>query len=83
MGFSFLGFSCALGIFLGCVGSPGDFFGFCFLSSSDHPCHLKSELPCLGIRESPPPGHIYVWPGFHMIGTYDHSIVGGRGDRGV
>ena len=39
------------GIFLGFVGSPGDFFGFWFLPSFDHPCHLKSEVPSLGSWE--------------------------------
>ena len=27
------------------VGSPRDFFGFWFLPSFDHPCHLKSVVP--------------------------------------
>ena len=34
------------GIFGGVsVGSPRDFFGFWFLPSFDHPCHLKSVVP--------------------------------------
>ena len=33
------------GIFLGCVGSPKDFWGFLVLPSFDHPRHLKSGVP--------------------------------------
>ena len=32
-------------MFLGCVWSPMDFFGFWFLPPFDHPCHLTSGVP--------------------------------------
>ena len=37
-----------LRIFLGFVGSPGDFFGFWFLPPLNHPRHLKSGVRPLG-----------------------------------